>query len=70
MQGLIKTKHSIFIFRDDIAQDFKYFAWEIYADGIGFKIHTHKWNRLPKEVITLFNLECPPQTVSYLPILN
>ena len=71
MQGLLITENgNEFIFRDDIAADFKYFGWLIREPDIGWRVPTHKWNKLPRGKVVLFNLDNPPATVPYLPILG
>ena len=68
MQGLIKTKNGTYIFRDDIAADHKYFAWNIYDDYS--RGMTHKWNKLPNGYIDIFNVDNPPKTISFIPIIS
>ena len=33
------------------------------------KSMTHKWDKLPKGHVELFDIEQPPQTVTYIPIM-
>lgn len=65
MTGIIVTKNGKFVFREHQGE---YWAWDIYDDYS--RGMTHKWKRLPEGEIELFDIDNPPQTVSYLPILN
>ena len=64
-QGLIITKNGKFVFR---WHETEYWAWEIHDCSI--RGVTYKWEKLPNGEVFLFDIDCPPQTVSYLPILN
>jgi hypothetical protein len=66
MTGLITIKGIKYVFRDDV--DDVILAWEIHSDYS--RGMTHKWGGLPEGPIELFDIDNPPRTVSYLPILN
>ena len=70
MTGLIRTRNGTFVFRSDIAADQAIFAWDIYCPDIGWRVPTHKWNKLPKGEIILFDIDDPPATVTYMPIIG
>lgn len=65
MTGKIVINNKTYVFR---SHDNIYLAWDIYDDYS--RGMTHKWKKLPKGEITLFNIEDPPPTVSYLPIID
>lgn len=68
MTGLIYTKNGSFIFRDDHGHGKQIWAWDIYDDyNRGM---THKWNKMPKGFIIVFDIDNPPSTISYIPIIN
>ena len=71
MQGVLTMDRtgSVFIFRDDFTPDGKIHAWEYYADA-GIHAITYKWDRLPAGHVSLFNLDNPPSTVPYTPLLD
>ncbi len=63
--GIITTKNGKFIFREHQGE---YWAWEIkgnYSRGMA-----HKWKKLPEGEIEKFDIDNPPQTVTYLPNLD
>jgi len=64
-EGLIVTKNGKFVFR---WHETEFWAWSIYdAYDRGM---THKWEKLPAGEVVLFDIDNPPQTISYLPILK
>lgn len=67
MTGLIYLKSGTYIFRDDHAQGDKVWAWEIHSDFNRAKVH--KWEQLPDGPVELFDIEKPPQTVSFQPLI-
>ena len=71
MTGTITTKRgTTYIFRDDHAHETGIiYAWDIHDPMTAGRTKTHKWKRMPKGFITKFDLDKPPYTVSYLPIL-
>lgn len=69
IMGLLTTRSgNKFIFRPDITGDFNWIGWEIDSDLT--RGQTHKWNDLPKGHIEWFDVDDPPETVSYQPILE
>jgi len=36
----------------------------------GDRLMTHKWKKLPRGFVTIFDIENPPDTVGYIPILK
>ena len=72
MTGLIKTRSGKkFAFRNDHAFDSNVFwAWDIHDPTPAGRLMTHKWDKLPKGNVTLFNIDNPPPTVGFIPILS
>lgn len=70
MTGLVTTRRGTFVFRDDMAADHCFWAWNIKDPHIGWRTQTHKWDALPRGTVTVFDIEDPPDTVMYLPILG
>ena len=69
MTGILSTKRHQFIFRDDVSDEFKIWAWDIHENE--HRQITHKWEALPKNaVVELFDISNPPRTVTYIPILE
>ena len=68
-------KHGIYVFRNDTGHGKDFWAWDIHGD-CGDHIPVTKWGKLPKAQgrkhyhVTLFDIEAPPRTVSYLPLLD
>ena len=48
--------------------DNKWLAWDIHDDPC--RGMTHKWDKLPKGQVTKFNIDDPPKTISYTPVLG
>lgn len=69
MQGMITTKNNTYIFRKDHAHEPGFWAWRIYDPAPGDRVKTHKWKELPKGKIVLFNLDAPPRTLPFIPLL-
>jgi len=76
-QGFISLESGDYIFRTDHCGEIKYWAWKIEYENITDRSVCYKWNKLPKSKknslkghVTLFNLDNPPPTISYLPILD
>ena len=70
MIGILKTKNGTYIFRDDHGFEPGIWAWNIHDElGISDHIIVHKWDQLPKGEVILFDIESPPNTIPYLPIL-
>ena len=53
-----------YVFR---THDGQVLAWETHSDPC--RGMTHKWDRLPSGNVTLFDVDDPPATTTYLPIL-
>ena len=72
LTGTVRTRAGhTYIFRNDHAFDSREFwAWDIHDPAPAGRIVTHKWTKLPKGFVTLFDLDNPPETVGYIPILN
>jgi len=70
IEGLIRTKNGVFVFRSN-PHGSGFVAWDIYDLGSSIcdRATCHKWTTLPKGEVVLFDLDCPPRTVSYLPCL-
>lgn len=69
IMGLLKTsKGKEFIIRPDESGDHEYLGWEIDSDYT--RGQTHKWDTLPKGDIEWFDIDDPPETVKYLPIID
>ena len=66
MTGTIKIKDKVFIFRNDSADDNRILAWDISTLD-NSKIMTHKWDKLPKGEVTLFDVDDIPDTVNFIP---
>ena len=71
MTGLVETRRGTFAFRDDHGFESSFWAWNIHDDpGPAGKLGTHKWKKLPRGVVTFFDLDDPPLTVSYITTLS
>lgn len=70
MTGVVTTKKgTTYIFRDDHAHGKGIWAWDIHGDYD--KATVHKWKKLPRHsIVEFFDIENPPPTVSYQPLLN
>ena len=68
MTGLIQIEDRFYVFRDDSGYG-GVWAWNIHDDIVAGHIQTHKWPRLPKGIVTEFDVDDPPVTVSYVPVL-
>lgn len=71
MKGLLVTpKGDSYVFRDDHGYG-GIWAWNIYDLQSGDRSMTHKWKRIPRgSYVCAFDIDNPPHTVSYLPILG
>jgi len=72
MTGTIKTRSGkTFVFRNDHGFDSnEFWAWDIHQSPICDRLMTHKWKKLPKGIITLFDIENPPETVGFIPMIK
>lgn len=74
MQGIITLKTGKqYLFRNDHGHGNAIWAWNIYDKIVHDRVLTHKWKKLRKRGIdyfVFFDLENPPQTVSWLPLLE
>lgn len=69
MTGILTIKSGTYIFRDDHAHGDFIWAWNIHDDYDRAKVH--KWNKIPNNAtIELFNIDSPPSTVNYQPLLG
>lgn len=70
MTGLITTRSgTTYIFRDDHGHGKGIWAWNIHGDYN--KAMVYKWKKIPRHThIELFDIEDPPETVSYQPLLD
>jgi len=67
--GLLYTEKHTYVFRTDTSNDFKILAWNIHDDYS--RGMTYKWKKFPrKSIVEYFDIDNPPQTVTYLPIIN
>lgn len=70
MTGVIYLKSAAYFVRDDHGFGPEVWAWDTHADpGIEGRVPTHKWLRLPRGRLEVFDVESPPATVSYRPLL-
>ncbi len=72
MQGYVTTaKGDTYVFRDDHGHDPCVWAWNIHDTDDGDRAMTHKWANLPRRsAVVLFEVDNPPCTVPYVPILR
>ena len=71
MQGLITLKGTQYFFRTDHGQGSAIWAWKTHDPDYHRRSQTYKWDRLPKgAVVETFNLERPPATVTYIPVIQ
>lgn len=77
IQGIIRLESGDYVFRGDVYAEQKYFAWMIEHEDITDRSQCYKWTKLPRSKrsslkgdVILFNIDNPPRTVSYLPILE
>lgn len=69
MTGIINIKSGTYIIRNDHGHGDKIWAWDIKGDYT--KGTTHKWNKIPNNAqVHIFDIDNPPQTVPYQPIIN
>jgi hypothetical protein len=68
MTGIIHLKSGTYAFRTDHHHGDKVWAWEIHSPDYD-KSMTHKWDKLPKGHVELFDIEQPPQTETYILIM-
>jgi hypothetical protein len=77
MNGIftITRTNQIYIIRNDSGYGKDYWAWNIYDDS-GAHVPVTKWKKLPKgrrplfNQIILFDLDDPPRTISWNPLLE
>ena len=76
-QGIISLESGRYIFRGDVTDHHKYWAWLIEHENITDRSMCYKWSKLPKSKknslkghVELFDLDFPPRTVKYLPQLD
>jgi hypothetical protein len=76
-QGIISLESGDYIFRGDVTDHHKYWAWLIEYIDITDRSQCYKWIKLPKSKknslnghVELFDLDFPPRTVRYLPQLD
>lgn len=62
---LIRPDGNRFIFR---VHDDEILAWDIFSDPS--RGMTHKWKKLPKGTVVGFDIDDPPSTVSFQPVLT
>lgn len=69
MSGLIYRESGTYIFRDDHGHEPGIWAWNIHDDYD--RATVHKWGKIPRgSVVELFDVDNPPETVRFLPLLN
>lgn len=70
-QGTLTLKGERYIFRTDHGFGPEIWAWKIHDPDYFRRSQTYKFERVPKgAIIELFDLEQPPETVGYIPILK
>ena len=75
MQGILTiTKTNMkYLIRNDSGYGNDIWAWDIYQDA-GLHVAVTKWKKLPKgkprNHVELFDLDDPPRTVSWQPLLD
>lgn len=72
MTGILETRNNKkYLFRTDGQHDHKVIAWDVQDSENPDRAQTHKWCKLPRKcLITVFDIENIPATVSYLPLLD
>ena len=71
MQGLITIRGTQYFFRTDHGYEPGIWAWRTHEGDYYRRSQTYKWDRLPKgAIVEAFNVERPPATVSYIPVLQ
>ena len=69
MQGIIRIRDKRYLFRPN-EMFTGIISWDIDIE-ISSRPGCHKWAKLPRRcVLELFELDNPPATVSYLPLLS
>jgi hypothetical protein len=68
LMGLIKIGEKSYVFRNDVGVPNEFWAWDIHDGSI--RGVTHKWGQLPRGEVHLFDVDNPPETVGYIPILS
>lgn len=69
MTGILTINSGTYIFRDDHAHGDVIWAWNIKDEYSRAK--THKWEQIPNNAqVEFFDIDNPPQTVSYQPLLR
>lgn len=77
-QGIINLESGSYIFRGDVFSEQKYWAWKIEPVlDIGGRSQCYKWEKLPRSKktsgkgdVVLFNIDNPPRTISWTPLLD
>lgn len=72
VSGLVVTpKGDSYVFRSDHGYYPGIWAWNIHDIAEGDRFKVHKWMRIPKgSYVCAFDLDNPPCTVPYLPIMH
>ena len=70
MSGLIITNNKSFVFRTDVTDGSFMWAWNSHDMQTNDRVQTHKFNCFPKGDIISFDIDSPPQTVSYQSLLD
>lgn len=69
MTGIIRIKSGTYIFRDDHGHGEDIWAWNIKDSYT--KAMVHKWSKIPNNAkVELFDIDNPPETVAYQPLLG
>lgn len=69
MTGIVHISSGSYIFRDDHGHGAGIWAWNIH-DDFDFAM-VHKWKKFPRgSVVELFDIDNPPETVHFQPLLN
>jgi hypothetical protein len=68
MTGLLLRKNKQYIFTDEHGFGDEIWAWDI--DGDYDRGKRHIWKVFPKGTVIQFDIDNPPDTMPFIPILN
>lgn len=67
MKGILYRKNKRYLFIEYYDPPYNYVAWDV--DDSSHKPPRHKWKKLPKGEVELFDTDNPPRTVKYITLL-
>lgn len=69
-KGLLELNGDVYVFRNDHAHKKSIWAWKIHDDYD--KGMVYKWLKMPRKakILHLFDIDDPPPTAPFIPILN